>query len=79
MNLTMSKHVSRVELKTAVFFIYILPVKVQTEIYNTIIMVQDLMIKLARKPKETIEAYKFWLPYDLKLTYRLKHEYDGRV
>ena len=42
-------------------------------------MIQDLTIKLARKAKETIEAYKFRLPYDLQLTYRLKHEYNGRV
>ena len=42
-------------------------------------MVQDLTIKLARTPKETIETYKFRLHYDLQLTYRLKHEYNGRV
>ena len=37
-------------------------------------MVQDRTIKLARNPKESIEADKFSLSYDLQLTYRLKHE-----
>ena len=41
-------------------------------------MVQDLMIKLARKPKETIKAYKFWLP---KMTYNLETQstYTGYI
>ena len=48
-----------------------------TNIYNT--MVQDLKIKLARKPRENVEAFKFRLPYGVQLTYRLKHEYNRRV
>ena len=54
------------------FYLYILPVKVH--IYNTTI--QDLTIKLARKPKETIKAYTFRVPYDLQLTYRLTREFN---
>ena len=53
--------------------------KNKTEKKNTKKNYIDLKVKLARKAKETTEAYEFGLPHHSLHDFRLRHGFSGRV